>query len=289
MFDKISRTNIVKMLYWRLFAMLYAGTGQFADIVMANSSWTMSHLSRIWKLEPNRLSIVYPPCDTKALSQITVDKMRNKDIVCVAQFRPEKDHATIIKAFAVLVHDLMPELAHTSRLILIGTVRNQSDRVRLQALRALTEELHVNRSVDFHEDLPWSKVIERLGQSWIGTNAMWNEHFGIGVVEYMAAGLLAVAHDSAGPKMDIVVDFEKSRTGYRATDVLSFAECYASALRLDVAECAAMRRRAQKSSARFSEDIFASAWQRVMIETMKIEKSKRLARNHHLQFPMNGF
>lgn len=34
---------------------------------------------------------------------------------------------------------------------------------------------------------------------------MWNEHFGICVVEYMAAGLIVVAHDSAGPKSDIVV------------------------------------------------------------------------------------
>jgi hypothetical protein len=35
---------------------------------------------------------------------------------------------------------------------------------------------------------------------------MWNEHFGIGVVEYMASGCIPLAHDSAGPKMDIVLD-----------------------------------------------------------------------------------
>lgn len=276
MFAKVSRNNIGKLLYWRLFASLYARTGQFADVVMANSSWTMSHLSRIWKLDSKRLVIVYPPCDTKALSQIHVDNIRKKDIVCVAQFRPEKDHATIIKAFAILVHDLMPELACESRLVLIGTVRNEEDRKRLRALRTLTEELDISQLVEIHEDLPWPQVIQRLEQSWIGTNAMWNEHFGIGVVEYMAAGLIAVVHDSAGPRMDIVVEFQGARTGFRATDVQSFAECYASAMRLERAECVAMRRRAQKSSARFSEEVFASAWQRAMIDTMKIEKLKRV-------------
>lgn len=30
------------------------------------------------------------------------------------------------------------------------------------------------------------------------------EHFGITVVEMMAAGLLTIAHESAGPKEDII-------------------------------------------------------------------------------------
>ena len=34
---------------------------------------------------------------------------------------------------------------------------------------------------------------------------MRDEHFGICNVEYMAAGVIPIAHDSAGPKEDIVV------------------------------------------------------------------------------------
>ena len=32
------------------------------------------------------------------------------------------------------------------------------------------------------------------------------EHFGISVVEMLAAGLIVVAHNSAGPKLDIIKD-----------------------------------------------------------------------------------
>lgn len=32
------------------------------------------------------------------------------------------------------------------------------------------------------------------------------EHFGISIVEMIAAGLLVVAHNSAGPKEDIIKD-----------------------------------------------------------------------------------
>jgi alpha-1,2-mannosyltransferase len=42
---------------------------------------------------------------------------------------------------------------------------------------------------------------------------MWNEHFGIGVVEYQAAGLISVVNNSGGPKIDIVVDIDGKPTG----------------------------------------------------------------------------
>jgi alpha-1,2-mannosyltransferase len=44
---------------------------------------------------------------------------------------------------------------------------------------------------------------------------MWNEHFGIGVVEYQAAGLISVVHNSGGPKGDIVIPINGQPTGKR--------------------------------------------------------------------------
>jgi alpha-1,2-mannosyltransferase len=39
---------------------------------------------------------------------------------------------------------------------------------------------------------------------------MRNEHFGIAVVELMSAGIVTIAHNSAGPKYDIIGGTEKS-------------------------------------------------------------------------------
>jgi alpha-1,2-mannosyltransferase len=52
---------------------------------------------------------------------------------------------------------------------------------------------------------------------------MWNEHFGIGVVEMMAAGLLTIAHDTGGPKSNIVVPLNGQRTGYLASTEEEYA------------------------------------------------------------------
>ena len=45
---------------------------------------------------------------------------------------------------------------------------------------------------------------------------MWNEHFGISIVEMMAAGLVVVAHNSGGPKGDIINVDNDMRTGAHA-------------------------------------------------------------------------
>lgn len=53
---------------------------------------------------------------------------------------------------------------------------------------------------------PYPNIVEAFRESWIGIHTMEAEHFGISVVEMLAAGLIVVAHNSAGPKMDIIKD-----------------------------------------------------------------------------------
>ena len=52
---------------------------------------------------------------------------------------------------------------------------------------------------------PFAELQQWLGRASVGLHTMWNEHFGIGVVEFIAAGVVPVAHATAGPKQDIVV------------------------------------------------------------------------------------
>ena len=79
---------------------------------------------------------------------------------------------------------------------------------------------------------------------------MVDEHFGICVVEYMAAGAVPVAHASAGPAMDIVVpafkiadasmdDDDGCAVGFLASTEAEYAACMP-------ARCAWTRRRATR-------------------------------------------
>ncbi|GKU92146.1 hypothetical protein SLEP1_g5913 [Rubroshorea leprosula] len=60
---------------------------------MVNSSWTQSHIKKLWRI-PNCTKQVYPPCDTSALQVLPLERLVGRPkIMSVAQFRPEKAHS----------------------------------------------------------------------------------------------------------------------------------------------------------------------------------------------------
>ena len=49
------------------------------------------------------------------------------------------------------------------------------------------------------------------------------EHFGIAIVELMTSGIITIAHNSAGPKMDIIGTAKKP-VGYLASSVAHYSQ-----------------------------------------------------------------
>lgn len=264
----------VKKKYWHLFARIYGWVGSKVDVVMTNSSWTSAHINSLWgpsrkKLEHKTASVVFPPTAVSELhSSIevnsTTESTRHPSILYIAQFRPEKNHALILRAFARFVNESRSNTtsaAATPKLILIGSVRHSSpDETHIYHLRLLAHELHIRDHTTFLCDASWPTILSHLRTSSIGTNAMWSEHFGIGVVEYQAAGLISVVHDSGGPREDIVIDLGDGATGFRASTEEEFAAAFEAALALPEQERVAMRVRARKSALRFTEEEFARKW-----------------------------
>ena len=214
--------GIGKKFYWHCLVGLYTWTGPSIDVVMTNSSWTQKHMQRIWGVErklkdKSPAEVVHPPCSVEEIiDQIPLEGQhatpRDKILLCIAQFRPEKNHELLIQAFATMMRD-PPKDAEDARLTLVGSVRDSEDETLVYKLRILAKELKIDERVDFHINISWGEILELLKISWVGVNGMWCEHFGIGVVEYQAAGLICVVNDSGGPKEDIVVEHEGGPTG----------------------------------------------------------------------------
>lgn len=269
-----------KRQYWLLFAALYRRCGNYVDRVMVNSSWTAAHMRSLWRAKD--VAVVFPPCavaellretpaDAAPAAAAAAGRSREKVLLCIAQFRPEKRHKLLIEAFSTFYK--ATTVHKDARLVLVGSVRHSEDATRVYDLRIQTREMGVRDQVVFVTDAPWGEVREWLGRAWVGVNAMWNEHFGIGVVEYQAAGLVSVVHDSGGPKEDIVVG--EGRTGFHATTADDFAAAFEKALSMPEEEVLEMRTQARQSARRFDEETFDGLWLAEFAKLMALEERSR--------------
>ena len=140
---------------------------------MVNSSWTKAHIDSILYHDNGILNIltylpplaflrpslaalkpaeiVYPPCDTRELAELPLES-RGRIIVSLAQFRPEKDHRTQLLALSSLLESHPEYRSPPVKMVLMGGSRNAEDAERVERLRALTKDLHleVRRSKASH-------------------------------------------------------------------------------------------------------------------------------------------
>jgi alpha-1,2-mannosyltransferase len=139
----------LKLIYYRCFALIYSLVGSGAHIVMVNSSWTKGHIDSLWNVKS---TVVYPPCDTEAFKDFPL-RNRERVIVSVAQFRPEKGHSLQLEAMEQLLKD-HPEYRQKEgsenpravQLVMVGSARNPSDEARIEYLRAKAKELGISVS-----------------------------------------------------------------------------------------------------------------------------------------------
>ncbi|KAG7801314.1 hypothetical protein KL944_003721 [Ogataea haglerorum] len=289
--------NLAKYLYWTLMMKLYQLAANFIDYTLCNSTWTCNHIRAIWDDSAQTgLRIVYPPTgiDESKIADPLGEKERV--LLYLAQFRPEKRHGLLLKEFASYARNS----SEPFKLALIGSTRSQQDEQTVQELKALAEQLDVSSLVAFEVNAPRKTVDEYLSRAAFGLNVMWNEHFGISVVEYMLNGAIPIVHASAGPLLDIVLPVEKDKvvapetehatpSGFFFADPSdpdykasypSLNEVLLKADRLDKNEATAIRRAGQLvAQTKFGKDVFGREWTQVVAQAKKAELEKRQQRN----------
>ncbi|KAL6509332.1 asparagine-linked glycosylation protein [Orobanche gracilis] len=251
---------------------MYGNVGSHAHLSMVNSTWTQFHIQKLWGI-PDRIKKVYPPCDTSGLKVLPLERSTQPvKIISVAQFRPEKAHQLQLEAFAIAITNLDSDLPKP-KLQFVGSCRNEADEKRLQHLKNRTNELKLDSDVEFHKNVTYrsrlnpptyplpsllfiSELVSLLGGATIGIHSMTDEHFGISVVEYMASGAIPIAHNSAGPRMDIVLPEDGKQTGFLAQNVQEYADAILTIIRMPVFERLQMAAAARKRASKFSEQRF---------------------------------
>ena len=159
------------------------------DRLLAVSDFTREFVRRTWGRESTTL---YPPCPIDLYSKLQVPK---RDLVVTVGRIAREKRMELFLEIARRVPNI--EFAIIGSVVSEGTSYYDS----LKAVAPTNVSFVV---------APLRKVSELLGSARVYLHCALNEHFGITIVEAMAAGCVPVVHDSGGPKEIVSPD-----VGYR--------------------------------------------------------------------------
>lgn len=237
-----------KIVYYSMLIKIYSVCGMCCDLSLTNSTWTNNHIIRLWRNCPF-VKIVYPPCDLNPFTNLNLcESKKTFQVVSLSQFRPEKNHRLQLDIAAKVI-----EKDPSVKFVLVGGCRGPEDEDRVTELKQYAEELNISKSVQFKVNLPFIDLLSCLQSSTIGLHTMTDEHFGIGIVELMAAGLITIAHNSGGPRADII----KKGEGFLCASASEYAETILKIAGMTQVERMKISEKGRMSAvSRFSGDIF---------------------------------
>lgn len=128
-------------------------------------------------------------------------------------------------------------------LLMVGSVRNKEDSELVQQLSQYIISHNLMHNVQIITNSSHSHLLHLLSTAAIGLHTMWNEHFGISIVEKMAAGLLTLAHNSGGPASDII---RHRQTGFLASTQEEYVSCIKEMVGMEEEERMKMKRKARE-------------------------------------------
>lgn len=170
---------------------------QGVPVLVANAEHAADHLVEAWGADRDRIRVVRAGIEPVAVTASRDEWRRSHGLAAddfaacmVAHFRRSKDHATLLRAWRLVVDRLAAE-GRRAVLVLAGDSYPMGD-----AAKALAFDLRLEGSVLFVGET--ADVAGLLGASDVGVLSSFREGFPVSLLECMAAGLPVCGSDIAG-------------------------------------------------------------------------------------------
>jgi len=175
---------------------------EYKPLILTNSKFSASMISKFLGVKG---LVIYPPVNVEEYLPLSRNRDRDNIILVIGRIEPAKNTALV---------PFIAEKVKNGRFVIIGSIESYS---YYKHLVRLIKSLRVEDRVRILPNASEWQKIELLRRAKVYLHPMKYEHFGISVVEAMAAGLIPVVHRSGGPWTDIV-EFGKYGFGFRDED-----------------------------------------------------------------------
>jgi glycosyltransferase involved in cell wall biosynthesis len=193
-----------KLIYIPLSAVMRQTVEKFKKLenvrLVANSLWTAKKIENVFRLDP---TVVYPPVNVDEIPLAGHEKEHTA--VAVGRFHKEKKYEVIIKA--------MPFIKDLRKLYICGVVE---DRSYYEELQYFVRRLGLEDRICLLPNPDRRSIVEILRRCQFFIHANPNEHFGIAIVEAMAAGCIPIVPSTGGPS-----EYVPKELQYRSVEELA--------------------------------------------------------------------
>ncbi|OYT53160.1 MAG: hypothetical protein B6U76_08945 [Desulfurococcales archaeon ex4484_217_2] len=188
------------------------------SIVLTNSLFSAEIISKYFN---KHALVIYPPVEISDYINVSHNNNREDAVVSIGRMSPEKNWHLI-----PYIAKKLPQI----RFYLIGSIRGFQSKQYYDRIVYLKNKLSV-KNLEIIPNAPHSVKLKVLSRSKVYLHLYPYEHFGIAVVEAMAAGLIPVVHASGGQWLDII-EKGKYGIGYNNLKSKSIASAILEALNM---------------------------------------------------------
>lgn len=177
-----------KSLFWKMYFKPYrilaniltrralSGTGT----VVVNSYFTKNAITRIYpKIDPE---VLYPCVELERFSVAYNSRTRNPQVIVISRFSPEKQIERAIE-IAKIMQNIKFEV--------VGSLNSTNHRY-FNSLNEMIERYGLQDRVKLRPNLSFTDLLLSMSISKIYLHTTFGEHFGVSIIEAMAAGLIPV-------------------------------------------------------------------------------------------------
>lgn len=177
-----------------------------SNIIFTNSKFTRNAIKKVYpSFDPQ---VIYPPVDLERFSSCLRSNSRENQVLVISRFSPEKQLEKAI---------LIAKILKDTKFILIGNLltANQS---YFKYLQKMIQDYGLTHRIKLIPNATKGQILNAMSTSMVYLHTMNGEHFGISIVEAMAAGLIPVVPSYGG--CTEIVPME-----YQYTDIKDASDC----------------------------------------------------------------
>jgi glycosyltransferase involved in cell wall biosynthesis len=188
-----------------------------SNLILTNSRFSREAIIQAFdNVQPY---VLYPPVDIERFSPAYSQSINSREakVLVVSRFSPEKLIENAIK----IAHLLEGKI----KFQIIGSLA-PANRLYFRRLQQMIENYGLSQTITLTPNASNEELIDSMSQSMIYLHTMFGEHFGVSIIEAMAAGLLPIV-PAYGGCSEIVPPDHQYRTVEEAADYIAKNAKYA--------------------------------------------------------------